>query len=40
MSKYVMSVVQKAYRPELEGSLALPQNEFGLDVIAYIGSLI
>ncbi|MEH2095187.1 MAG: ISNCY family transposase, partial [Nostoc sp.] len=30
---------KKAYRPEQEGSLALPQNEFGLDVIAYIGAL-
>ncbi|WP_190946538.1 hypothetical protein [Nostoc flagelliforme] len=24
---------KKAYRPEQEGSFALPQNEFGLDVI-------
>ncbi|MBC1220890.1 hypothetical protein GNF10_23450 [Nostoc sp. UCD121] len=31
-----MSAVQKAYRPEQEGSLALPQNKFGLDVIAYM----
>ncbi|MBC1220790.1 hypothetical protein GNF10_36175 [Nostoc sp. UCD121] len=30
---------KKAYRPEQEGSLALPQNEFGLDVIAYVGAL-
>ena len=30
---------KKAYRPEIEGSLALPQSEFGLDVIAYIGAL-
>ncbi len=30
---------KKAYRPEQEGSFALPQNEFGLDVIAYIGAL-
>ncbi|MBU7586613.1 MAG: hypothetical protein KAF91_27760 [Nostoc sp. TH1S01] len=30
---------KKAYRPEQEGYLALPQNEFGLDVIAYIGAL-
>ncbi|BAT56923.1 transposase (plasmid) [Nostoc sp. NIES-3756] len=30
---------KKAYRPEQEGSLALPQSEFGLDVIAYIGAL-
>jgi hypothetical protein len=27
------------YRPEAEGSLALPQHEFGLDVIALVGSL-
>ncbi len=27
-----------AYRPEAEGSLALPHHEFGLDVIAWIGS--
>lgn len=27
------------YRPEEEGSLALPQAEFGLDVIALVGSL-
>ncbi|MFH5806847.1 ISNCY family transposase [Alienimonas sp. DA493] len=29
----------KAYRPEAEGSYALPQHEFGLDVIALIGAL-
>ena len=29
----------KAYRPEAEGRLALPQHEFGLDVIAEIGRL-
>lgn len=28
-----------AYRPEAEGSLALPHGEFGLDVIALVGSL-
>ena len=27
------------YRPELEGSWALPQQEFGLDVIALVGAL-
>jgi hypothetical protein len=27
------------YRPESEGAIALPQHEFGLDVIALIGSL-
>jgi hypothetical protein len=27
------------YRPEREGSYALPQHEFGLDVIALVGSL-
>jgi hypothetical protein len=27
------------YRPEAEGSIALPQHEFGLDVIALVGSL-
>jgi hypothetical protein len=30
---------QQAYRPEEEGALALPQAEFGLDVIALVGSL-
>src|SRR4051794_26460887 len=29
----------QAWRPEVEGSLALPQHEFGLDVIALIGNL-
>ncbi len=29
----------KPYRPESEGALALPQHEFGLDVIALIGAL-
>jgi hypothetical protein len=29
----------KPYRPEAEGFYALPQHEFGLDVIAHIGSL-
>src|SRR3954468_20109721 len=29
----------KPYRPEAEGALALPQHEFGLDVIALIGAL-
>src|SRR5215212_7559021 len=28
-----------AYRPEAEGAIALPQHEFGLDVIALIGVL-
>ena len=28
-----------AYRPEAEGGLALPHHEFGLDVIARIGTL-
>jgi hypothetical protein len=27
------------YRPELEGHFALPQHEFGLDVVAHVGSL-
>src|SRR4030095_3817002 len=27
------------YRPEAEGALALPQHEFGLDVIALVGLL-
>ena len=30
---------KKPYRPEAEGSLALPRHEFGLDVIALIGRL-
>ena len=29
----------KSYRPEIEGRYALPQHEFGLDVIALIGTL-
>lgn len=29
----------KPYRPEEEGALALPQSEFGLDIIALIGTL-
>lgn len=29
----------QAYRPEAEGKWALPQQEFGLDVIAYVGAL-
>lgn len=29
----------RAYRPEAEGALALPQGEFGLDVIALVGRL-
>ena len=29
----------KPYRPELEGALALPQHEFGLDVVALVGAL-
>ena len=27
------------YRPEAEGALALPQHEFGLDVVALVGAL-
>lgn len=30
---------QKPYRPEAEGRIALPQHEFGLDVMALIGAL-
>jgi hypothetical protein len=30
---------RQPYRPEAEGSLALPQHEFGLDVIALVGTL-
>ena len=30
---------KKPYRPEAEGSVALPRHEFGLDVIALIGRL-
>jgi hypothetical protein len=29
----------KPYRPEAEGALALPQHEFGLDVVALVGAL-
>src|SRR3954453_10124183 len=29
----------KAYRPEGEGAIALPQHEFGVDVIALVGAL-
>jgi hypothetical protein len=29
----------RPYRPEEEGRLALPQHEFGLDVIAWVGTL-
>lgn len=29
----------KAYRPESEGKWALPQQEFGFDVIAFVGAL-
>ena len=29
----------RPYRPEAEGALALPQHEFGLDVIALVGTL-
>ena len=28
-----------AYRPEAEGKWALPQHEFGFDVIAHVGAL-
>lgn len=28
----------RPYRPEPEGALALPQAEFGLDVIAFVGA--
>src|SRR3972149_4648770 len=30
---------RKAYRPEEEGRWALPEHEFGLDIIALIGAL-
>jgi hypothetical protein len=33
------SQFQQPYRPEEEGHLALPKHEFGLDVIALVGSL-
>ncbi len=29
----------RPYRPEAEGALALPQHEFGLDVVAFVGVL-
>ncbi len=29
----------RAHRPEEEGAIALPQHEFGLDVIALVGAL-
>ncbi len=29
----------KPYRPEAEGAMALPQHEFGLDVVALVGTL-
>jgi hypothetical protein len=29
----------RPYRPEAEGRYALPQHEFGLDVIAMVGAL-
>ncbi len=29
----------RPYRPEAEGAIALPQHEFGLDVVALIGAL-
>jgi hypothetical protein len=31
--------IQRPYRPEAEGRLGLPKHEFGLDVIALIGTL-
>lgn len=31
--------LRKPYRPEAEGALALPQQEFGLDVVALVGAL-
>lgn len=30
---------RRPYRPEAEGALALPQHEFGLDVVALVGAL-
>ena len=30
---------RRPYRPEAEGAIALPQHEFGLDVIALVGAL-
>jgi Transposase, Mutator family len=32
------SQFRKPYRPEVEGRLALPKHEFGLDVIAFVGT--
>jgi hypothetical protein len=32
------SQVRKPYRPEAEGRLALPKHEFGLDVMAFVGT--
>ena len=29
----------EAYRPEAEGAMALPQHEFGLDVVVLVGTL-
>jgi hypothetical protein len=34
----VCGFYHRPYRPELEGRLALPHHEFGLDVIAWIGA--
>lgn len=33
------ALYHRPYRPEEEGALALPQGEFGLDIIALVGSL-
>ncbi len=30
---------RRPYRPEAEGAIALPQHEFGLDVVALVGAL-
>ena len=30
---------RRPYRPEAEGAVALPQHEFGLDVVALVGAL-
>ena len=38
-NKQECSRFHKAYRPEQEGKWALPQHEFGLDVIALVGTL-
>lgn len=37
--RLVCPAYKKPYRPEAEGSVALPRHEFGLDVIALIGRL-